>query len=113
MTDILGGSGGQTSVYGALRDMVAKRPWIILSVGGLLFAMTVIFPQVGLLEWVALIPALLAILTLTADPAVGYRRLYGLGLYSSGPSISWASIGFSTCIPWISRICPAPPRRWW
>ena len=80
MTDILGGSGGQTSLYGALRDMVAKRPWIILPAGGLLFAMTVIFPQVGLLEWVALIPALLAILTLTADPAVGYRRLYGLGL---------------------------------
>ena len=80
MTDILGGSGGQTSLYGALRDGTVKWRWIILPLGGMLFALTVIFPQVGLLEWVALIPALLSILTLTADPTVRYRRLYGLGL---------------------------------
>ena len=80
MTDILGGSGGQTSLYGALRDAAVKWRRILLPVGGVLFALTVIFPQAGLLEWVALVPALLSILTLTADPTVSFRRLYGLGL---------------------------------
>ncbi len=80
MTDILGGSMGQTSLYGFLRDTAVKWRWLILPLGGILFALTVIFPQIGLLEWIALIPALLSILTLTADPTVKYRRLYGLGL---------------------------------
>ena len=80
MTDILGGSMGQTSQYGFLRDMAIKWRWLTLPLGGALFALTVIFPQIGLLEWIALIPALLSILTLTSDPTVKYRRLYGLGL---------------------------------
>ena len=63
-----------------LRDSVSKRKWLILPLGGILFAMTVIFPQIGTFEWIALIPALLAILTLIPDPTVKYRRLYGLGL---------------------------------
>ena len=80
MTDMLGGTGGQTSLYGALRDTATRWRWILLPLGGLLFSLTVIFPQAGLLEWVVLIPALLSILILTAEPTVGYRRLYGLGL---------------------------------
>ena len=63
-----------------LRDSVSKRKWLILPLGGILFALTVIFPQIGSFEWIALIPALLAILTLIPDPTVKYRRLYGLGL---------------------------------
>ena len=63
-----------------LREIVTKWKWIILPPGGILFALTVIFPQIGAFEWIALIPALLVILTLTADPTVKYRRLYGLGL---------------------------------
>ena len=63
-----------------LRDFVSKRKWLILPLGGILFALTVIFPQIGSFEWIALIPALLAILTLIPDPTVKYRRLYGLGL---------------------------------
>ena len=63
-----------------LRDSVSKRKWLILPLGGILFAMTVIFPQIGSFEWIALIPALLAILTLIPNPTVKYRRLYGLGL---------------------------------
>ncbi len=80
MTDILGGSMGQTSRYGSLRDIAVKWRWLILPLGGILFALTVIFPQIGAFEWIALIPALFTILTLTADPTVKYRRLYGLGL---------------------------------
>ena len=63
-----------------LRDFVAKWRWLILSVGGVLFALTVIYPQIGAFEWIALIPAFWVILTLTADSTVKYRRLYGLGL---------------------------------
>jgi apolipoprotein N-acyltransferase len=63
-----------------LRDFVSKRKWLILPLGGILFALTIIFPQIGSFEWIALIPALLAILTLIPDPTVKYRRLYGLGL---------------------------------
>ena len=64
----------------SLRELVTKWKWLILPLGGILFALTVIFPQIGAFEWIALIPALLAILTLAPDPAVRYRRLYGLGL---------------------------------
>ena len=63
-----------------LRDSVSKRKWLILPLGGILFALTVIFPQIGSFEWIALIPAQLAILTLIPNPTVKYRRLYGLGL---------------------------------
>ena len=63
-----------------LRDFVSKRKWLILPLSGILFALTVIFPQIGSFEWIALIPALLAILTLIPDPTVKYRCLYGLGL---------------------------------
>ena len=80
MTDIPGGSLGHTSLYGSLRDIAVKWRWLILPLGGILFALTVIFPQHGAFQWIALIPALLSILTLTADPTVKYRRLYGLGL---------------------------------
>ena len=68
-----------------LRDLVTKWKWLILSVGGILFALTVIFPQIGALEWLALIPVLLVLLTVAPDPTVKYRRLYGLGLVCFWP----------------------------
>ena len=80
MTDMPGGSMGQTSWLGRFRDVTAKWRWPLLIMGALFLGFSVIFPQIGLLEWVALIPALPVILTLTADPTVKYRRLYGLGL---------------------------------
>ena len=54
--------------------------WPLLILGALLLGLTVIFPQVGLLEWVALIPAFCAILALTADKTVRYPLLYLMGL---------------------------------
>ena len=80
MTDMPGGSMGQTSWLGRFRDITVKWRWPLLIVGTLLLGFSVIFPQIGLLEWIALLPALPVILTLTADPTVKYRRLYGLGL---------------------------------
>lgn len=77
---LLGGSMGQTSWFGGFRDLIVKWRWLLLIVGSLILGFSVIFPQIGLLEWVALLPALPVILTVTADPTVKYRRLYGLGL---------------------------------
>ena len=64
----------------SLRDVGTKWKWAILPGGGILFALTVIFPQIGAFEWIALIPALLVLLTVVSDPTVRLRRLYGLGL---------------------------------
>ena len=64
----------------SLREVGEKWKWAILPVGGILFALTVIFPQIGAFEWIALIPALLVLLTVASDPTVRLRRLYGLGL---------------------------------
>ncbi len=77
---LLGGSMGQTSWFGRIRDITARWRWPLLILGALLLGFSVIFPQIGLLEWVALLPALPVIFTLTADPTVRYRRLYGFGL---------------------------------
>lgn len=63
-----------------IRDFAVKWRWPLLLSSSVLLGLTVIFPQIGSLEWIALIPALLPILTLTVDPTVKYRRLYGFGL---------------------------------
>ncbi len=53
-------------------------PLLILS--GLLLGFTVIFPQIGILEWLALLPAVAVLLVRASDPAVRLRRLYGMGV---------------------------------
>ena len=64
-----------------LREFTTKWRWIFLAAGGILFALTVIFPRVGKsFEWIALTPALCVLLPLAADPTIKHRRLYGLGL---------------------------------
>ncbi len=80
MTDRLDGITGRDPWYGRIRDISVKWRWPLLILGAIFFGFTVIFPQIGSLEWIALIPVLQAILTLTADRTVKYRRLYGMGL---------------------------------
>lgn len=63
-----------------VRATVLRWRWLILMASGLLLGVTVIFPQIGLLEWVALAPALGVLLLLAADPTVRLRRLYGMGV---------------------------------
>ena len=76
----MGGSLGQTSPLGAMRDLAAHRRELLLILSAVVMGFSVIFPQIGLVEWVALIPAIPALLSATVDPTVRYRRLYGLGL---------------------------------
>lgn len=66
--------------YETLRKWIIRLRWPLLIFGGLLLGFTVIFPQIGLLEWIALIPALAVILTVAADKTVKYIRLYLMGL---------------------------------
>ena len=63
-----------------MRTVLYRWRWALLLGGALLTGLCVILPQIGILEWVALIPAAAAILTVTADPTVSYRRLYGMGV---------------------------------
>ncbi len=66
--------------YGArIAAAVIRFRWPLLLFGGLFTGLTVIFPQIGLLEWVALLPALAVIMVMAADPQVKLRRLWGMG----------------------------------
>lgn len=80
MTKPSSATGEQSCLSARIRDMILKWRWLLLLSGAVLLGCSVIFPQIGLLEWVALIPAIPVILTLTADPTVKYRRLYFMGL---------------------------------
>ena len=63
-----------------IRELAVRYRWLILIPCAFFFGLSVIFPQIGLLEWVLLIPALAVFFTMASDPAVKYRRLYGMGL---------------------------------
>ena len=62
-----------------LWDMQQKFRWVLLVAGAVLFALPILFPQLGILQWVALIPSLCAILPEVSDPARRLRGLYGMG----------------------------------
>ncbi len=60
-------------------DFVIKYRWLLLLVGALLMGLVVIFPQVGVLQWVVLIPALWVIFLRLQDKSVSYWTLYEMG----------------------------------
>ena len=62
-----------------LWDMQEKFRWALLVAGAVLFALPILLPQLGILQWVALIPALSAILPAVTDPTRRLRGLYGMG----------------------------------
>ncbi len=62
-----------------LQACVTSYRWPLLLLGALLLGFTVIFPQIGLFEWVALVPAILVLWVRASDSTVKYRQLYGMG----------------------------------
>lgn len=60
-------------------DFLFKYRWLLLLGGALLMGLVVIFPQVGVLQWVILVPALLVIFTHLSREDVKYRSMYGMG----------------------------------
>ncbi len=63
-----------------IRAAVWRWRWPLLLAGALLLGFSVIFPQIGLVEWIALLPALPVILLCISDPGIKLRRLYGMGV---------------------------------
>ncbi|MBQ9079977.1 MAG: apolipoprotein N-acyltransferase [Clostridia bacterium] len=55
--------------------------FIMLALGGALTALTTVIPDVGLLEWISLIPAALVVLGLALDHRTKLRHAYGYGLF--------------------------------
>lgn len=53
--------------------------WLLLLSGALLLGLCILFPALGVLEWVALAPSGLAILTAARDRSIRLRRMYGYG----------------------------------
>ena len=62
---------------------IDQKPWrlICLAAGGILTGLCLVFPAIGFLEWLTLIPAGCVLLRLLSDPTVRLRRLYGYGLF--------------------------------
>ena len=60
-----------------------KKPYrfLLLAIGGLLTGATLIWPILGPLEWISLIPVGLFLLSLAANPTLRLRKLYGYGLF--------------------------------
>lgn len=63
----------------SMLGFITKLRWPLLLISAALMGLTVIFPQVGFLQWIALIPALLVILTRLTDPKTKFRHMYGMG----------------------------------
>lgn len=59
--------------------VITKYRWPLLLVGALLLGFTVIFPQIGALQWVVLVPSLAVILTWLTQPQVKLRRMWVMG----------------------------------
>ncbi len=47
--------------------------------GAILTALTLIFPQVGILEWLTMVPLLIGVYRLCEDPACSLKQAYGYG----------------------------------
>ena len=68
------------SLKAVLRLLANRYGYVVAAVGGLVLGLTVIFPQIGLLEWIALVPALALLFSYATDSAVRLRRIYTVGL---------------------------------
>lgn len=62
-----------------LRSAPRGAFWLLLLSGALLLGVCIQFPVLGILEWVALVPSGLAILTKATDPGIRLRHMYGYG----------------------------------
>ena len=58
---------------------VAKYRWALLLIGATLMGLVVIFPKLGVLQWIVLIPALWVVFVRLSDKSIKYRQMYGMG----------------------------------
>lgn len=64
-----------------IRETVQKGKirLLLLAVSGALMALPIVFPTVGFLGWIGLVPGAAVLLTAARDPSVRLRRMYGYG----------------------------------
>ena len=64
-------------------NMKGKRTsrFLLLAVGALLTGLTLVKPVLGIIEWVSMIPAALALIVICSDERVRRRGLYGYGFF--------------------------------
>ncbi len=55
--------------------------FIMLALGGVLTGLTIVFPSIGLLEWVSLVPAAIALISISEDKNIRRRGIYGYGFF--------------------------------
>ena len=76
-----------------VKKLILTKRWVrllTLAIGGLLSSLPIIFPKLGFLSWIAMIPAAAVLMTLARDPEVRLRRMYGetfiffMTFYSAG-----------------------------
>ena len=76
------------------RKIICEKKWVrllLLLLSGVLMALPLVFPFLGFIGWVGLVPGGAVLLVMAADPAVRLRRMYGYGfLYF----MSFYSVGF-------------------
>ncbi len=60
-------------------DKIIKFRFLLLAVGGILTSLTLIFPTVGFLEWITLIPAAFVLLVASDRKELKIRKFYGYG----------------------------------
>lgn len=60
--------------------MNRKYAWLLLPAGGILTGLCLLFPKIGFLEWVTMVPALLFLLDRGERGVGGYRRWYLWGI---------------------------------
>ena len=53
----------------------------LLAIGALITGLTLVFPAIGIIEWVSLIPSAIALITIAKDTSVRKRGLYGYGFF--------------------------------
>ncbi len=72
---------------------------LLLPASGALTALCIVFPALGFLEWLSLVPAFYAMYVLASDPTVRLRRLYlyGLAFHSPFYLVTWH---------WLFRLYP-------
>ncbi|MBQ5771894.1 MAG: apolipoprotein N-acyltransferase [Clostridia bacterium] len=56
-----------------------RRSLLLMLLGGLLTALTLVLPQIGFLQWFTMIPMLLGVYRLLEDRGVSLRKAYGYG----------------------------------
>ena len=57
-----------------------RRRGLMLISGGALTSLTLVIPSVGIIQWISLIPALIALFNIAEDRSIKLKRSYGYGL---------------------------------